>query len=561
MLWQIDTGQSQSLPHLSAAIEAIVVSPNGSSYAIRLADNSAMILSTSELQPTFSVTGVQIPVARKFNDQGPFLPTIDKPCVLEVNHYTRLPAAVNPTSPGRLLLAVPAAISSSDAPIHPCYLQTLDTASGQQIARQALTRTNVTTRNIGPESNRIEEPSVTHMKISCDGQWLATVDEWLPPERDLTHLAFDDEQAIIEQHLRLEVYMRFWSWDESSGSWALVSRVDNPHAAVSGEPRKIKDLASNPSAVGFASLGEDGMVRAWKPAIRKRHGLDVRATDGQTLMTWSCRQAIELPVEEGKLGKLSYSEDGSVLVAAFESSSPSSVYLIDMEIGEVRSSPTNIFTGLIFAVGILHRYLIVLGDNLYIWDMVLEELHSGFILNAAGLSLEQRRSTTHLAINHRQQTFAIATPESGSKLGSQVAIFKPEWHNPLFTTSLPDAVTSLLPVTGRIGYHCIDAAAEIRTLMPEQSLSAPAMALPSGHEAPVNGLANIYGDEKAIDGDGGQAVVKLSSMHLQPDHLQEEGTRYIHQKHLAEAFESSSSMALPSVADMFEKVAMLLVGR
>src|ERR1700733_11875966 len=59
VLWQLDTGKQQFLPHMSATIQNIVVSPTGTSYGIQLADNSAMILSTAKLEPTTNISGIQ----------------------------------------------------------------------------------------------------------------------------------------------------------------------------------------------------------------------------------------------------------------------------------------------------------------------------------------------------------------------------------------------------------------------------------------------------------------------------------------------------------------------
>ncbi len=55
----LDTGKHQFLPHMSATIQNVVVSPSGSSYAVQLADNSAMVLSTAELEPTANISGIQ----------------------------------------------------------------------------------------------------------------------------------------------------------------------------------------------------------------------------------------------------------------------------------------------------------------------------------------------------------------------------------------------------------------------------------------------------------------------------------------------------------------------
>lgn len=561
VLWQLESGRRQHLPHLSAAILSIVVSPRGSSYGIRLADSSAMILSTSELQPTFSISGIQLPVTRRRNIQISNLPTDDIPFEnAGVKLCPQVPAAVTPFGASRLLLAVPAT-ASTNASSHVCYLQTIDVASGQQIGRQALTRTNVASLNIGPESNEIAEPSVTHLDISFDGQWLATVDEWEPPGRDVGHLAFDDERIEAEQHLHLEVYLKLWSWDEASGTWELVSRIDNPHATPSGIPCRVIALASDPSGLGFATLGEDFTVRAWKPTIRKRHDLDVRAADGSILTTWICRQVSRIPAQAGKVGRLGYSVDGSVLFAALESSSLPSIHLIDNGSGEVRSSPTNLSDGPLFGLGILDKYLIILSDDLRVWDMVSEELHFGLSFDATGLNLRQRRSGTHLAINHRHNSFAVAVPVSHSRSASRVAVLEPGKPTPLFTTDLPCTMQSLLPAGGRIGYYCIDTAAEIRTITPRQNAPTSNVMLLNNHERMGKGIANIYGNGKANGEDEHAATRELSALQIRPVDSRDGDVRVVKQEQLAEVLEAGSATNLPPVADLFERVAILFAGR
>ena len=59
VLWQLDTNLKQFLPHLSAAIESLAVSPKGTLYALRLSDNSVIVLSTAELEPIANIVGLQ----------------------------------------------------------------------------------------------------------------------------------------------------------------------------------------------------------------------------------------------------------------------------------------------------------------------------------------------------------------------------------------------------------------------------------------------------------------------------------------------------------------------
>jgi NET1-associated nuclear protein 1 (U3 small nucleolar RNA-associated protein 17) len=230
VLWQLDTGKQQFLPHMSATIQNVVVSPTGTSYAIQLADNSAMILSTAELEPTANIAGIQTSV---LESEEPLEAQVQK--IEELSWQPllvqRTPAIINPTDPSKLLLVVGQQQEvSATKPLvmsNP-YLQTFDLGSGHNLYRQALTRTSITNIDAAPSANRISEPRVTHMKISHDGKWLATVDEWTPPAREYDFLKHRGSSVAIEQQHRREVFLKFWQWSQESGMWELVSRILAP---------------------------------------------------------------------------------------------------------------------------------------------------------------------------------------------------------------------------------------------------------------------------------------------------------------------------------------------
>ncbi len=580
-IWQLETGQKQPLPHLSAPIESIVVSPSGSSYGIRLADNSAMILSTSELQPTFSVSGIQIPAARNAGSSLPHLPTVDAPSKNSIQTYSlRFPATVGSTGPGQLLLAVPSSstsrqlLSSEHSAV---YLQTFDVNSSQQLSRQALTRTNVTDVNIGPESNVIQEPNVTFMQISSDGQWLATVDEWMPPRRDLTILAFDKERVATEQISRLEIYLKFWSWNDETKSWELVSRIDNPHASrshTSSGHGTVDDLAADPSSVGFATIGDDAIVRIWKPSLRSRNGLQVRGKDGKSLLSWRCRHVSDLQSLESATAiqsgaKIAYSSDGSMLAVGYQLSPSSIIQIFDTDDGMLRWVKTSMYKGPLIGLGITDRYLITLSHELRIFDLVMEELSFGFALHQHGLSLGKQRTMTHLAVDHQNRTFAVALPELGHKskgnpkMKAQVTIFDPANPVPLYSTSLPNTITSLLPAKGQQGYHAIDSAAEVRTLTCSQSLPMKLMNVADVDQAPSRGIQDMYGDGTTIESklndtsdDDEPVTPKLSSSNVTLA-LPEGDAVVVSRDRLAEVFDIGPAHALPPITELFEQVASL----
>lgn len=578
VLWQLETGHKQVLPHLSAAIESIVVSPSGPFYCVRLSDNSAMILSTSELQPTFSVAGIQFPVSRKAATSLPFTSSVDAPKRKNLPKQNKcFPVMVNPSNPGQLLLAVP---SSTTARLTPkirhcaCYLQTFDIASAHQISKQALTRTKDTISNMGPESNLIEEPNVTHMQISHDAKWLATVDEWLPPIKDFALLAFDQAREAEEQLCRLEVYLKMWSWDNQSKSWALNSRVDHPHGSGS---KRVLGLASDPSCASFATIGHDYTLRVWKLSVRhyaKRNA----GLDGTDVMNWRCRYVTALDEltfvgkgdEQG--AQLVYSPDGSVIAAGYRLSSPSTVYLIDSGTGEIQHTLTGLFSGPLLGLGIVDRYLVILSHQLRVWDLVREEISFGFFLRLDELALDKLVATVHLAIDARHETFAVSlpdvrkTPKMAAKIRSQVIIFNPNTNKRRFVAKIPDLITTLLPIGDRKGYYAIDSAAEVRVISSRMSMPSIMRQEQSDQQDFSRGLSNIYGDGKGVKAEAhdvsDEVIPKTAFPHARVVLSGEEDDAVVvSPDKLAEIFDTGSAFTLPPVSELFEQVAELFLQR
>lgn len=562
------------MPHLSASIESIVVSPSGTAYGIRLADNSAMIVSTSELQPTFSVAGIQLPAKRKAGIQLPFFPTVDGPtqgCVPKTK--TRFPAVVNPLNPRQLLLAVPSSTTSGliTKSHKSCYLQTFDILSAHQISKQVLTRTKDTIINIGPELNQIEEPDVIHMQISYDARWLATIDEWVPPESDLTILAFNTQREAEEQLSRREVYLKIWRWDSQSKRWELSSRIDKPHSTSMGT---ILDLASDPSSAGFATIGDDYTLRIWKPSVRHRNGRELSGPDGKTLTNWRCRSVTHLE-EYGydrkvnqSGAKLVYSLDGSIIATGYCFSSSSTIYLVNVNAGTVIRTLSNLYTGPLIGLGILQNFLIILSNQLRVWDLVAEEDSFAFKLQTYGLDAQKRLNSTQLAMNASAGTFAVSLPEQTqssrtTRLKSRVIVFDPKSPQPLYEAATQNPTTLLLPTREGSGYFIVDDAAEVSVLssrlviptLPEQ---------PSREEATFSrGLENIFGtgalpkQKETATSDSevvSKAAVPPSGLLAMPK--DDQGVSVSLDK-LVELFDTGSPFTLPPITELFGQVASL----
>ena len=602
VLWQLETGKKQVLPHLSTSIESIVVSPSGSAYSVRLADNSNMILSTSERKPTFNVSGIQVPAVRKSGMTLPFIPTVDAPSRESLpKDKLRCPVIFHPVLTGRLLAAVPSSTVlrlNSSASNAACYLQTFDVGSAQQTSKQSLTRTKATTLNMGPESNTIEEPNVLYMQLSHDGQWLATIDEWLPPRRDISLMAFDNEKETEEQSRRRETYLKFWTWNNKSNIWELLSRIDDPHSSpsmIKYDANRVLQLGSDPSCVGFATMGNDSIIKFWKPSIRRRYGIEVRDKNGRALSNWSCHYTASLSsplitnitVQQG--AKLAYSCDGSVVAAGYRHSLPGVIHLVDSSNGSVRRTLMGLHTGPLLGMGILNRYLIILSHEIRVWDMVTEQHTFGFALQSPGLTIPNLIDCSHLAIDPSEETFAISLPEISNKSRpdkqrSRIIVFSPQSPEPLFSASLANITTALLPATGRKGYHVLDSAAEIRTIAPafhvSSNTSQKEKQTPKIKESEgPKGLENIYGNgigassifkndnenqhgeqDKASSANnlikGNDVVATLPSIPNpeRPDAV------VVTQDALSKIFDTGSPFALPPIRDLYEQVARLCTG-
>jgi NET1-associated nuclear protein 1 (U3 small nucleolar RNA-associated protein 17) len=95
------------------------------------------------------------------------------------------------------------------------------------------------------------------MRVSHDGQWLATVDEWSLPSKDIEFLSLDERPSEEEQQRRLEVFLKFWLWNAEAKEWQLVTRVDSPHALTSVDESGaggVLTFVADPSALGLLAL-------------------------------------------------------------------------------------------------------------------------------------------------------------------------------------------------------------------------------------------------------------------------------------------------------------------
>ncbi|KAH7088499.1 hypothetical protein FB567DRAFT_524496 [Paraphoma chrysanthemicola] len=500
-IWQLTTGKPQHLPHLTAAIENIVVSPSGSSYALSLANNSVIILSTTELEAKTNIIGIQ---TRRVNPEQ--LPKRLNHAGSSTHILQSVPLIMDPVNAQHVLFTVPSSQPRQrNEGLRPePYLQTYDIANQRAVTRQAMTRNNATDTNMAPDGRRIAEPNVDHLQISYDGQYLATIDEWTPPKADAAYLN-EGNDAISEEErlLRREVYLKIWRRDEKNGQWSLETRIDSPHMVEDlGRNSRVLGLAAHPTVQGFATIGEDHVVRIWKPKTRLRDGIVVRGADKRGLINWSLSQSIELPnpdklwLSEGSPGsehprqyRLAFSADGSILAAAVSGTSQEDrglVHLIDANAGTIRRSMTEIDLTVLCGVGIVGRHLVVVSDCITVWDLVDDDLAYVAPFSTEGLDPSESVSVVRLAVNEVGGTFAVSLPQFEKaeaqasrikRVSSKILIFGTEQKEPIWSHNLP-AITLALAARkgkGEKGYVALDSISCIRTITPAAGrLAVPA---------------------------------------------------------------------------------------
>lgn len=577
MLWQLDTGKLDFLPRLSASVENIVVSPSGSSYVVHMDDNSTMVLSTAEMKPTTYVSGLQSLVFEAKTPKDELVNRVSE-SLNEIN--APLAAAIDPRDSSQMVICVGSSQQRSrvgSVPVTP-FLQRFDLGSFQSVAKQPLTRINTTQLHTTPSGHAILDPRACQLTFSHDGKWLATVDEWEPPERDAAALT-EGSIAAAQDYARerREVYLKFWETKEDGPTMNLITRINGPHSS-----RQVEDvfgIAADKVSTKFATVGEDDYLRIWAPRVRERDGLSATAPNGEVLVNWSCVRTIALgesikaqddlipgsgPASRRKSGALTYSEDGSILFVAYGYYNEVVIYIVDVDTGEIRNSLHDMCKGAIRSLQVLNSCLIILSEDLSVYDLVRDELRYGVELGERSATALQM---THLAVDHKSQCFAVALPflkATNGKLSrgafSEIAIFNLEDSDPQLMQNLPHLVTALLPAVSSTGFLVVDSAAQIWPIVEgtdSSNIARPLSELKLDDQPSVDEVVEeshpviIDGDdEEGSDDEQGDAMDV-------DDGDDDEQTAVIVPQRLAEIFDAAPAYAMPPIEDVFYRVVSL----
>jgi len=536
-----------------------------------------MVLSTAEMTPMSYISGLQSLAAvekpvRAPKVQLPWLPTSTLP--------KPLAAATNPAEPSRLFLSVGNGqmASVSDTSLSTPLLQTFDVSSFQSISKQPLARTNPTDANQTSTGHPVTEPTVTHLCFSHDGKWLASIDEWEPLQRDIGSSAPGGLSTERWARERREVFLRFWEKGENSSQFELVTRVNEAHANTHTE--RIFSIVADKKSHRFATLGNDGVVRLWRPKIRQRDGLTTTADDGRSLVHWSSTMSIPLadsntlrsdvmPLDtpasgEGE-GVLCFSEDGSTLFAAFGHSNDGLLYVIDSTSGHIRSIVQDMVRGRVRSLQNLSSHLIVLSDDLRVYDVVAEELQYGIRFPEFSRT---DTPTFHLSASTEAQVFAVSVSYSESTKhtksrteATEIAIFSPTDSRPLYFGHIQGRILSLLSAVGSSGFMAVDSGAQVWSLLEATETTLLARPLAELNLEAVDGRETLDDQDAAIlaadgaDESEDDQEDNSASVDDEDDYAHE---AVVAPQALTEIFDAAPAFAMPPIEEVFYQVAGLL---
>ena len=127
---------------------------------------------------------------------------------------------------------------------HPSSLQTYSPSTSKLVSELEVSPSNRVSRR---DEKPLEPARVEQAVVSDFGEWMVTIDT-----------------READEHFRGEVYLKIWWWDNKAGTWALNTRVDNPHG-----PHRVTAASFQPEIKGrnsflLVTAGNDGNIKTWR---------------------------------------------------------------------------------------------------------------------------------------------------------------------------------------------------------------------------------------------------------------------------------------------------------
>ncbi|KAG4301300.1 hypothetical protein PCK1_002610 [Pneumocystis canis] len=388
VFWQIATGNKQFLPRLGSPIKKISVSRTNSLYSILLEDNSIKIINAIDLKAKCEIFGVQI--------GG------------EISYQT--PSVFNPITKN-ILFASQSLFSST-------FLQSYDIIKDCQTYKiEVIRRFHIET--LEKDNIVISKPRITHISLSADSLWMATIDEW--------ELLNRNSDSYKENR---EIFLKFWKWNSLNKKWDLTTRIDFPH----GFGKKVNGLNACPNEKKFSTIGDDGSLKIWKLKIKN---------ENKTVKTeiWVCYKVIRYtrisydPLSKNEIFCITWTLDGSMIVVGCNNS----LLIVNERLGIICHTVNNLCMGKILFVQALGAFIIIITKkHILVWDIL--RASTKWCLNIP--KIHKSLKDFYLAADHTNHLFAVSFNNS-KKNNSKLYIFKIKSPIPIFLQQHPYKIIML----------------------------------------------------------------------------------------------------------------------
>ncbi|KAG5518794.1 hypothetical protein PMAC_002765 [Pneumocystis sp. 'macacae'] len=388
VFWQIKTGNKQFLPRLGSPINKIGVSRTNSFYAVLLENNSIKIVNAIDLKIKSEISGVQIGKDISY----------------------RVPSIVHPITKN-ILFASQSLFSST-------FLQSYDVIKDYQTYKiEIIHASHIET--LEKDDLETPKPKITHISLSMDCLWMATVDEW-----ELLNEYYD-----LYKEDR-EIFLKFWKWDSSNKKWHLSTRIDSPH----GLGKKINGLNASPNEKKFCTIGNDGSLKLWRLKIKNENRTNKTEI-------WLCYKIIRYtrvlndPFNKNEVFCITWTLDGSMIIAGCNKI----LLIVDGRLGTIRHTVNNLYMERILFVQALGAFIIVITKKyILVWDILTATTKWYLSIPKVHHSLKD----FHLAVDHTNQLFAVSFNNS-KEHNSKLYIFKITSPIPVFLQQHPHKIIAL----------------------------------------------------------------------------------------------------------------------
>ncbi|CAI4038888.1 hypothetical protein SMKI_06G2380 [Saccharomyces mikatae IFO 1815] len=305
-LWQLATNSQQFLPRLNGIIiDCQVLGPQGNYYSLILqmtennsnSDYQFLLLSASDLTSKLSING-PLPVFSSTikHIQQPIsaINTKNSSSIGSLNHSKK--------KQSRKVIKSKRQDFTTNVEINPINknlyfshisaIQIFDFYKNEQVNYQYLTSgVNNSMGKVRFELN-LQDPIITDLKFTKDGQWMITYEIEYPPNdllssKDLTHV------------------LKFWTKNDNETSWNLKTKVINPHGISVPITKILPSPRSVNNSQGCLTADNNGGLKFWS--------FDSHESN------W-CLKKISLPNFNhfSNSVSLAWSQDGSLIFHGFD---------------------------------------------------------------------------------------------------------------------------------------------------------------------------------------------------------------------------------------------------